>query len=108
MLGGTGAFLCVMAAGVNLVAHCPPEMAGVAGAWQQVMAQIGGSIFLAVQAALNGTSIASWDRDRRVFWFTIAAFVVNGIAYAVFYRHPESLEVEHDKTRRRIAAKELQ
>lgn len=51
---------------VNFISSCPPEMAGVAGAWTQVTTHIAGTIVLAVQAAFNGKELTDdWSRSGR-------------------------------------------
>lgn len=87
---------------INLIAYCPPEMGGVAGAWTQVLAQVGGSICLAVQAAFDD-EITVWNRSgARAYWFMVGWTAILAIQYVVFYKQPGTTEEEHEKTRRRI------
>ncbi len=79
-------------------------MSGVAGAWTQVLAQVGGAITLAVQAGLQ-TNIADWKHSSaRAFWFMVAWVAALSLQYVIFYRQPESQEKEHELARARIKA----
>jgi len=91
-----------MGAGINLIMHCPPEMGGVAGAWNQTMAQIGGAICLAVQAGLEEKTLRNWRPNARSFWFEVAVFGAAAIVYFVGYSEPESPEKEHELARERM------
>lgn len=102
VIGSAGAILMFMAAGVNLVTYCPPEMGGVAGAWNQTMAQIGAAIALAVQSGLEGKTLHDWRYNARSFWFEFAAFGAVAAAYAIFYRKPLSPDEEHEAARERM------
>ncbi|KAK4687340.1 hypothetical protein P7C73_g2775, partial [Tremellales sp. Uapishka_1] len=105
IVGSAGAILSFFAASINLITSCPPEMAGVAGAWTQVLAQVGGAICLAVQAGLQGNNLDDWKHSSaRGFYFMIAFTAVLAIQYVVFYKTPESKEREHELARERIAA----
>ncbi|WVQ78052.1 hypothetical protein IAT38_000133 [Cryptococcus sp. DSM 104549] len=106
VLGSAGAVLTFFASAINLITYCPPEMAGVAGAWTQVIAQIAGAITLAVQASFQGEGLTNWKvAGRRSFYFQIAWTAVLAIQYMVFYRKPGTPEDEHVAARERIAAK---
>ncbi|WVQ70134.1 uncharacterized protein L199_008359 [Kwoniella botswanensis] len=106
ILGSAGAVVTYFASAINLIAYCPPEMAGVAGAWTQVLAQIAGAITLAVQASFEGSGNGDWKLvGRRSFYFQIAWTAILVIQYLVFYKNPGTPEEEHDAARRRIAAK---
>ncbi|WWC61164.1 uncharacterized protein I303_103744 [Kwoniella dejecticola CBS 10117] len=106
ILGSAGAVVTYFASAINLISYCPPEMAGVAGAWTQVLAQIAGAITLAVQASFEGDGIADWKLvGRRSFYFQIAWTAILVIQYLVFYKTPGTPEEEHEAARRRIAAK---
>ncbi|WVW83145.1 hypothetical protein I302_105163 [Kwoniella bestiolae CBS 10118] len=106
ILGSAGAVVTYFASAINLIAYCPPEMAGVAGAWTQVIAQIAGAITLAVQASFEGSGQGDWKLvGRRSFYFQIAWTAMLVIQYLVFYKNPGTPEEEHDAARRRIAAK---
>nr|XP_019013488.1 efflux protein EncT [Kwoniella pini CBS 10737]OCF52269.1 efflux protein EncT [Kwoniella pini CBS 10737] len=106
ILGSAGAVVTYFASAINLISYCPPEMAGVAGAWTQVMAQIAGAITLAVQASFEGAGISNWKLvGRRSFYFQIAWTAILVIQYLVFYKTPGTPEEEHEATRQRIAAK---
>ncbi|KAL1411547.1 hypothetical protein Q8F55_002509 [Vanrija albida] len=103
VIGSVGAISVFMASGINLIAYCPPEMGGVAGAWTQVLAQVGGAIALGVQAGLEGTALADWKHNARSFWFEFAAFALIAVVYAIFYTEPAGALEEHRLTRERIA-----
>ncbi|WVF72255.1 hypothetical protein IAT40_007067 [Kwoniella sp. CBS 6097] len=103
ILGSAGAVITFFASAINLISYCPPEMAGVAGAWTQVVAQIGGAITLAVQASFEGEGIRDWKLvGRRSFYFQIAWTAVLTIQYVVFYKTPGTPEEEHEAARKRI------
>lgn len=103
LLGSSGAIISYFASAVNLISYCPPEMAGVAGAWTQVLAQIGGAICLAVQAGLQTNNLADWKQSSgRAFWFLVAWVAVLAITYVVFHREPGTPEEEHELARKRI------
>lgn len=103
ILGSTGAMLTYFASAVNLISYCPPEMAGVAGAWTQVLAQVGGAVALAVQAGLQ-TNLVDWKKSSaRSFWFMIAWVGVLALQYVIFYKTPGTPEEEHAAARKRIA-----
>ena len=77
-------------------------MAGVAGAWAQVLAQVGGAVTLAVQAGLQ-TDLTDWKKSSgRAFWFLVAWFAVGTIQYVVFFKPFGTAEEEHAATRQRI------
>ena len=78
-------------------------MAGVAGAWVQVLAQVGGAITLAVQAGLQTDNLADWGKSSaRGFWFMVAWTAALSLQYIIFYRQPQSQEIEHQLARQRI------
>jgi hypothetical protein len=104
VLGSAGAVTTFFASAINVISYCPPEMAGVAGAWTQVLAQIGGAIVLAVQAGLEGTNLADWKiSSARAYYFQIGWTALLVIQYVVFYKTPGTPEEEHEAARRRIA-----
>jgi hypothetical protein len=89
---------------INIVSYCPPEMGGVIGAWVQVVAQVGGAICLAVQAAFD-KDITNWKQSgARAYWFMLAWAAVLCLQYGVFYKQPGTPEEEHEKARKRIMA----
>ncbi|WVQ98675.1 hypothetical protein IAU59_005806 [Kwoniella sp. CBS 9459] len=103
ILGSAGAVVTFFASAINLISYCPPEMAGVAGAWTQVVAQIAGAVTLAVQASFEGQGILDWNlTGRRSFYFQIAWTAVLTIQYVVFYKEPGTAEEEHEAARKRI------
>lgn len=108
MIGSFGAILMMQTASVNYIVFCPPETAGVAGAWNQTMSQIGGAVCLAVQAGLEGKDLSDWRHNARSFWFEFAAFGVAGIVYFVLFKEPESPEKEHEMARERMRVVEEQ
>ncbi|OCF36546.1 efflux protein EncT [Kwoniella heveanensis CBS 569] len=103
IIGSAGAVITYFASAINLISYCPPEMAGVAGAWTQVVAQIAGAITLAVQASFEGDGIRDWKMaGRRSFYFQIAWTAILTIQYLVFYKQPGTPEEEHEAARKRI------
>lgn len=87
---------------INIVSYCPPEMGGVIGAWVQVLAQVGGAVCLAVQAAFD-EDITNWKQSgARAYWFLLAWTAILCGQYAVFYKQPGTPEEEHEKARKRI------
>jgi len=56
VLGSAGAMITYFASAIDLISYCPPEMAGVAGAWTQVLAQVGGAVALACRPVCKPTS----------------------------------------------------
>ncbi|ODO11534.1 hypothetical protein I350_00314 [Cryptococcus amylolentus CBS 6273] len=104
ILGSAGAILSYLCTSINLITYCPPEMAGVAGALVQVVAQIASAITLAVQASFEGQGVQDWNvAARRSFYFQIAWTAVLCIQFVVFFRKPTSPEEAHEATRKRIA-----
>ena len=78
-------------------------MAGVAGAWTQVLAQVGGAVALAVQAGLQTDNLSDWPKSSgRAYWFMVAWVAVLSLQYVIFYRKPEGVAEEHEKARKRI------
>ncbi|WWC70108.1 uncharacterized protein I206_104055 [Kwoniella pini CBS 10737] len=65
IIGSFGAMLVYFASGISIITYCAPEMAGVAGAWVIVLAQVGGAITMIVQAGLQDTSgvIPQWSKS---------------------------------------------
>ncbi|WVN85286.1 uncharacterized protein L203_100431 [Cryptococcus depauperatus CBS 7841] len=103
LLGSAGAVITFYASVINLISYCPPEMAGVAGAWTQVIGQVAASITLAVQASFQGEGVTDWKKSgRRSFYFQLAWTAVLAIQYVVFYKKPGTAEEEHEAARRRI------
>ena len=103
LFGSSGATLCAYASTINLITFCPPEMAGVAGAWTQVLAQVGAAIALAVQAGLQTDNIADWTHSSaRSFWFMVVWTAILAGQYIIFYRRPASQKEEHELARGRI------
>lgn len=103
VIGSIGAVITFFASSINLITYCPPEMAGVAGAWTQVLAQVGGAVTLGVQAGLQTDNLADWTHSSaRAFWFMIAWVAVLAGQYVIFYRQPDSQEREHEMARERI------
>jgi hypothetical protein len=105
ILGSAGAMMSYFAAAINLIIYCPPEMAGVASAWTQVMAQVGGAVTLAVQAGLDvsGEGFFDWKKTSgRAYWFMIAWVAVLAGQYAILYRDAGDPTEEHERTRQRI------
>ncbi|EIW70400.1 hypothetical protein TREMEDRAFT_28441 [Tremella mesenterica DSM 1558] len=104
VIGSAGAILLFFASAINLITYCPPEMAGVASAWTQVVAQVGGSVCLAVQAGME-TNLAVWKQSgARAFYFLLAWAAVLCFQFLIFYKTPGTPAEEHDATRKRIAA----
>ncbi|WVQ71581.1 hypothetical protein IAR50_001121 [Cryptococcus sp. DSM 104548] len=104
ILGSAGAILTYFCTSINLITYCPPEMAGVAGALVQVVAQIASAVTLAVQASFEGEGVEDWNMAaRRSFYFQIAWTAVLCIQFVVFFRKPTSPEEAHEATRKRIA-----
>ncbi|KAL1410473.1 hypothetical protein Q8F55_004484 [Vanrija albida] len=103
VLGSSGAVVMYMASGINLIAFCPPEMGGVAGAFSQALAQVGGAIGLAMQAGLSRGSHANWKRDATSYWYQLVATALVAVIYVVCYSTPSTAEEEHRLTRERIA-----
>ena len=87
---------------INLITYCPPEMAGVAGAWTQVVAQVGVAVTLAVQAGLQ-TDLRDWkESSGRGYWFMVAWAAACALQYTIFYKPYGTPAEEHEATRRRI------
>lgn len=90
---------------INFITFCPPEYAGVAGAWTQVVTQTAGALCLAIQAAFTGDQIADWSGvASRAFYFMVAWTAVLSIQYIIWYRVPGTPAEEHERTRARIRA----
>ncbi|WWD03085.1 hypothetical protein V865_001131 [Kwoniella europaea PYCC6329] len=109
VIGSFGAMITYFASGINIVTYGPPEMAGVMGAWVNVLAQIGGAITMAVQAGLQDTSsiLPEWSKSgSRTWYFMIAWTVVLGIQFIVFYKTPGTPQEEHELARKRIMEKD--
>ncbi|WVQ99577.1 hypothetical protein IAU59_006713 [Kwoniella sp. CBS 9459] len=103
IIGSFGAMIGFFASAINVITYCPPEMAGVAGAWTNVIAQIGGAVTLAVQAGMQGTGFVTWEKSvSRTWYFMIAWTALIAIQFVVFYKEPMSPEEEHDAARKRI------
>ncbi|OCF33013.1 efflux protein EncT [Kwoniella heveanensis BCC8398] len=103
LLGSFGAMIGFFASAINVITYCPPEMAGVAGAWTNVIAQIGGAVTLAVQAGMQGTGFVTWEKSvARTWYFMIAWTALIAIQFVVFYKEPMTPEEEHDAARKRI------
>jgi hypothetical protein len=76
VLGSAGAMIAYFASAINLISYCPPEMAGVAGAWTQVLAQVGGAVALAVQAGLQ-TNLVDWrESSGRACWSRLPGWLL--------------------------------
>lgn len=103
VMGSAGAICMYMASGINLIAFCPPEMGGVAGACSQAIAQVGGAIALAIQAGLSGPTLHDWKKNARSFWYQFGATALVAAIYVIFYKTPSEPEEEHRLTRERIA-----
>lgn len=102
VIGGAGGIFMFMSAGVNLVMNCPPEMSGVAGAWNQVVAQTGTTVALAIQAGLEDKDVRKWRTNARSFWYEAAAFGAVALVYVVCYQKPGERAEEHAAARERI------
>jgi uncharacterized membrane protein len=77
-------------------------MAGVAGAWTQVVTQTAGAVCLAVQVAFV-KDINEWATSAAPsFYFMIAWTAVLCLQYLVLYRQPGTPEEEHEKVRARM------
>jgi hypothetical protein len=106
VLGSAGAMITYFGSAISVLVYAPPEMSGVISAWTQVVAQVGGAVALAVQAAFETTDLADWMKGAgRTFWFVLAWIAVLGLQYVIFWRKPGTPVEEHDLARRRIAAK---
>ena len=103
LLGSAGAMLTFFATSINLITYTPPEYSGVAGAWTQTVAQLGGAICLAVQGGLQTKDVADWKHSgARAFWFMVAWIAVLSLQYVIFYKKPETQAREHELARQRI------
>lgn len=80
-------------------------MAGVAGGWTQVIAQVGGSVTLAVQAGFEGEILDWRGTFGRSYWFMFAWTAVLCGQYVILYKEPGTPEEEHENARRRIMEK---
>ena len=106
VLGSAGAVLGVMTASINLITYCPPEMAGVAGAWFQVLSQVGGAFALAVQSGFERENATDWlDSGAKAYWFILAWVALIAGQYVLFFRKPGTREQEHEATRERMKAR---
>ncbi|AFR92418.2 efflux protein EncT [Cryptococcus neoformans var. grubii H99] len=103
IIGSAGSMILMFASSVNFVQMCPPEMAGVAGAWTSVLFEIGGAVTLAVQAGMEKPDPFTFmDVGAKVYYFIIGWTVVLSGVYVAFYKQPKALDVEHEETRKRI------
>ncbi|KIR55690.1 efflux protein EncT [Cryptococcus gattii Ru294] len=103
IIGSAGSMVLMFASSVNFVQMCPPEMAGVAGAWTSVLFEIGGAIALAVQAGMEKPNPSTFmDIGAKAYYFIIGWTVVLSGVYVVFYKQPKALDVEHKETMIRI------
>ncbi|ORX36582.1 major facilitator superfamily domain-containing protein [Kockovaella imperatae] len=103
IIGSAGAMITYFASAINLISYCPPSRAGVAGAWCQVLAQVGGAICLAVQAGLQTDDLADWKKSSgRAYWFMVAWVAVLSLQYLILYRKPASVAEEHERAMQRI------
>ncbi|KAL7421600.1 hypothetical protein Q5752_003369 [Cryptotrichosporon argae] len=104
IIGSGGAIAAYLTSAIAIITYCPPESGGVAGAWTQVVAQIGGAVALAVQSGLEQPILTEWKPNARAYWYELALFGVVGTAFLVFYKTPGTPEDEHEAARRRIRA----
>ncbi|KAL8283968.1 hypothetical protein RQP46_005081 [Phenoliferia psychrophenolica] len=103
ILGSAGAIMSIFASSINLIQSCPPEKAGVTGAWVQVLSQVGGSVCIAVQAGLQGSDYKVWSSSAaNGYWFVFAYTGVLALQYVIFYKTPASTEEEHERARLRM------
>ncbi|KAK4703392.1 hypothetical protein P7C70_g2833, partial [Phenoliferia sp. Uapishka_3] len=103
LLGSAGAILAYFGSAINVIQNCPPEMAGVASAWTNVVAQVGGAVILAVQSGLQNPTNPAWKKGgARAFWFGFAWVFVLALQFVIQYKQPASPEVEHELARQRI------
>jgi hypothetical protein len=77
-------------------------MAGVAGAWTQVVAQIGGAVTLAVQAGFEGNHGDWRSTFGRSFWFMFGWIALLCGQFVILYKQPGTPAEEHENARRRI------
>lgn len=104
VLGSSGAIIIYFASAINIISYAPPEMSGVISAWTQVVAQVGGTITLAVQSAFEGQLLFNWMNSAgRTFWFIFAWTAALGLQYIVFYRNIGTPVEEHEKYKRAIS-----
>jgi hypothetical protein len=97
--------LAYFGSAISVVVYAPPEMSGVISAWVQVVAQVGGAVALAVQAAFETEDLSNWMTSAgRTFWFIVAWVAVLGLQYRILWRRPGTPEEEHALARARIAA----
>lgn len=94
------------ASAISVLVYAPPEMSGVISAWTQVVAQVGGAVALAVQAAFESEDLSDWMKSAgRTFWFILAWVAVLGLQYSIFWRKPGTPLEEHELARKRIQEK---
>ncbi|TYJ54109.1 hypothetical protein B9479_005205 [Cryptococcus floricola] len=106
VIGSAGAMGVMFASSINFVQSCPPEAAGVGGAWTQVLFQIGGAVALAVQAGMEKTDATTFmEAGGRAYYFIIGWTAVICAAYTLLYKTPKSLEIEHEEARQRMIKK---
>ncbi|WVQ70534.1 hypothetical protein IAR50_000053 [Cryptococcus sp. DSM 104548] len=104
IIGSAGSMAIMIASSINFVRMCPPEMAGVAGAWTGVVFQVGGAITMAVQAGLETPNpVTFMDSGAKVYYFIIGWTVLLASAYGIFYKTPRSVGEEHEEARKRFA-----
>ncbi|KIR74288.1 efflux protein EncT [Cryptococcus deuterogattii CA1014] len=103
IIGSAGSMVLMFTSSVNFVQMCPPEMAGVAGAWTSVLFEIGGATTLAVQAGMEKPNPSTFmDIGAKAYYFIIGWTVILSGIYVVFYKQPKALDVEHEETMMRI------
>ncbi|TYJ53578.1 hypothetical protein B9479_005783 [Cryptococcus floricola] len=103
VLGSAGGMMVIFASQINLVQMCPPEMAGVAGAWVSVLFQVGGALTMAVMSGLESSHPTSFmEAGGKVYYFIIGYTILLAGIYVAFYRTPKPLGEEHEAARRRI------
>ncbi|WWC89219.1 uncharacterized protein L201_004137 [Kwoniella dendrophila CBS 6074] len=105
IIGSFGAMLIYVACTINLITYGPPSMAGVFGAWTNVLAQVGGAITMAVQAGLQDTTNKppKWSLSgSRTCYFLIGWVTVLAIQFLVFFKQPGTPEEEQELAMKRI------
>lgn len=108
IIGTFGGMFIFIGMNTSIIQSFPPEFAGVAGSFTQVIFQIGAVIGIAVQAGLlsTGNGITDWTGSKNSYFFTSAYVLLTGVVFVIFFRQDkmpvledrESAKVEAEKT----------
>lgn len=111
IIGTFGGMFIFIGMNTSIIQSFPPQYAGVAGSFTQVIFQVGAVVGIAVQAGLlsTGDGITDWTGSKNSYFFTSAYILLTGVVFVIFYRQDkmpilQDLSVQAEPETKQVSA----